>query len=233
MPPRDLRLVVLSGAGMSAESGIATFRDGDGLWERHRVEDVATPEAFARDPELVLRFYNARRSGVLAAQPNAGHRALADFEQEMQVTIVTQNIDDLHERAGSSDVLHLHGEITKARGVMDDEHLIDLEGADIELGDLCPRGSQLRPHVVWFGEAVPMLEPAAALVAQADFLLVVGTSLQVYPAASLMHWAPGHVPRWLVDPSPPADLPTSVQAIAEGAGSGIAKALQAILQHPA
>lgn len=180
-------IVVFTGAGVSAESGLKTFRASDGLWEEHRIEDVATPEAWRRDPDLVLRFYNERRHGVMQAQPNAAHIALARLERFATVKIITQNIDDLHERAGSTDVLHLHGEIMKARSTLDGE-LYDTHGNDIQRGDLCPRGAQLRPHVVWFGEAVPMMEPAIEATMQADIFLVVGTSLAVYPAASLLQF---------------------------------------------
>lgn len=190
-------IVVFSGAGISAESGLQTFRAADGLWEEHRVEDVATPEAWRRDPDLVLRFYNERRRGVLKAQPNAAHLALAELEQHADVNIITQNIDDLHERAGSTHVLHLHGEIMKARSTLDGE-LYDTHGNDIVRGDLCPRGAQLRPHVVWFGEAVPMMEPAIELTLQADIFLVVGTSLAVYPAASLLQFVRPDAAKYIV-----------------------------------
>jgi NAD-dependent deacetylase len=191
-------IVVFSGAGISAESGLKTFRATDGLWEEHRVEDVATPEAWQRDPATVLRFYNERRRGVVNAQPNAAHLALATLEQHARVHIITQNIDDLHERAGSSNVLHLHGEILLARSSVDETLLYATHGNDIHIGDLCERGSQLRPHVVWFGEAVPMMEPAAELVEQADILLVVGTSLAVYPAASLLQFVRPEAEKYIV-----------------------------------
>lgn len=190
-------VVVFTGAGISAESGIKTFRAADGLWEEHCVGDVATPEAWQRDPDLVLRFYNERRRGVVSAQPNAAHIALAKFEQFADVKIITQNIDDLHERAGSTHVLHLHGEIMKARSTLDDA-LYDTHGNDIARGDLCPRGAQLRPHVVWFGEAVPMMEPAIELTVQADIFLVVGTSLAVYPAASLLQFVRADAEKYIV-----------------------------------
>lgn len=205
-------LVVLSGAGISRESGIKTFRDGDGLWEDHDVMEVATPQAWARDPELVLRFYNARRRQLDDVVPNAAHVALAELESHFDVRIVTQNVDDLHERAGSTQVLHLHGELRKVRPEddpgMDDVCILtvgrDVPGPDVHLGDTDERGVQLRPHVVWFGEAVPMLEPAAKTVAQADALLVVGTSMQVYPAAGLVHFAPTGCPVTMVNPDPDA-----------------------------
>jgi NAD-dependent deacetylase len=190
-------IVVFTGAGISAESGLKTFRAADGLWEEHRIEDVATPEAWQRNPDLVLRFYNERRRGVLDAQPNAAHRALARLEQFADVQIITQNIDDLHERAGSTQVLHLHGEIMKARSTRD-EALYDTKGDDIQRGDLCPRGAQLRPHVVWFGETVPMMEPAVKLTERADIFLVVGTSLAVYPAASLLQFVRHDAEKYIV-----------------------------------
>jgi len=197
-------IVVFSGAGISAESGLKTFRASDGLWEEHRIEDVATPEAWQRDPATVLRFYNERRRGVLAAQPNAAHLALANLEQHADVHIITQNIDDLHERAGSSRVLHLHGEIMLARSSTDATLLYDTRGDDIELGALCENSSQLRPHVVWFGEAVPMFEAAAQLVMQADIFLVVGTSLAVYPAASLLQFVRPDAEKYIVTLDLPA-----------------------------
>ena len=173
------RLVVLSGAGMSAESGIATFRGAEGLWEGHRVEDVATPEAWAKDPHLVLEFYNQRRAGVMDALPNRGHEILAELESEFDVRIITQNVDDLHERAGSTKVMHLHGELMKARSEHFVDEVVDWPHRELKWGDQCPRGTQLRPHIVWFGEAVPMIEPAAALCQTADVFLVIGTSLNL------------------------------------------------------
>lgn len=175
---------------MSAPSGLATFRDANGLWANHRVEDVATPEAWRRNPALVLEFYNERRAQACAAQPNAGHRALAALERRYDVVIVTQNVDDLHERAGSTRVIHLHGELTKARSTVDETLVHDIGAKPIRLGDRCAAGSQLRPHIVWFGEEVPLLESAAEEFADAAKVLVVGTSLQVYPAAGLVVHAP-------------------------------------------
>jgi NAD-dependent deacetylase len=191
-------IVIFTGAGISAESGLKTFRAADGLWEEHRIEDVATPDAWRRDPELVLRFYNERRRGVIAAQPNKAHRALVELEASAHVRIITQNIDDLHERAGSNHVLHLHGEIMQARSSIDEHCLYDTRGNDIHIGDVCELGSQLRPHVVWFGEAVPMMEPAVELVEQADIFLVVGTSLAVYPAASLLQFVKRNAEKYIV-----------------------------------
>ncbi len=196
----SMRIVFFTGAGISAESGLATFRDSGGLWEQYRVEDVATPEAFARDPALVLRFYSMRRAQVLAAAPNAAHKAIAALEAVADVQVVTQNVDDLHERAGSTRVLHLHGEILKARSTADPAVVVPVQGPELNLGDRCPLGSQLRPHIVWFGEEVPLLEEAAARVALADVLVVVGTSLQVWPAAALALAAPAHARIHVVDP---------------------------------
>lgn len=195
-----MRILVFTGAGVSAESGLKTFRANDGLWEEHRVEDVATPEAFRRNPQLVLRFYNERRKQVLDAQPNAAHLAMAALEKHFHVDVVTQNIDDLHERGGSKRVLHLHGEIKKARSTADERLVVPVNGPSLDLGDLCPLGSQLRPHIVWFGEAVPMMEPAMELAMACDLLIVVGTSLNVYPAANLLHYAPKKSPVYLIDP---------------------------------
>ncbi|MBL7939226.1 MAG: NAD-dependent deacylase [Flavobacteriales bacterium] len=194
------RIVVFTGAGISAESGLRTFRDSDGLWEEYRLEDVATPEAWRRDPATVLHFYDLRRAQVIQALPNLAHRAIATLERRFHVDVITQNIDDLHERAGSSRVLHLHGEVLKARSTADPSLVTRINGPSLALGALCPLGSQLRPHIVWFGEEVPLLPEAAELVSRADRLLVVGTSLAVYPAAGLVHYARRGCPIVLVDP---------------------------------
>jgi NAD-dependent deacetylase len=196
-------LVVLSGAGISAESGLKTFRDSDGLWNGYDVYEVASPQGWHNNPQLVLDFYNARRKDVATALPNAAHIGLAELEQDFNVTVITQNIDDLHERAGSSNVLHLHGEIFKMRSIADEHNIFEIRG-DINLGDKAADGAQLRPHIVWFGEAVPMMEEAAALVQACDYFVVVGTSLQVYPAASLLYYAPGHLPKFIIDKKIPA-----------------------------
>ncbi|WP_275286020.1 SIR2 family NAD-dependent protein deacylase [Halomonas elongata] len=215
-------LVVLTGAGISAESGIQTFRAADGLWADHPIEEVATPEAWARDPGRVLRFYNARRDQVRRARPNAAHKALARLEAGgFRVSIVTQNIDDLHERAGSRRVVHLHGEILKARSSVDSRMRYPLPRGGIALGDVCDKGSQLRPDVVWFGEAVPRFDEAREVVADADLLLVVGTSLAVMPAASLIDEAPMAAPRVLVDPEAHELTATGVQGLALPAGEGV------------
>ncbi|MBS1750441.1 MAG: NAD-dependent deacylase [Bacteroidetes bacterium] len=192
------KLVVLTGAGISAESGLKTFRDSDGLWEGYNVEEVATPGAWRKDPKLVLDFYNMRRKDVRNAQPNVAHKGLAELEKDFDVHIITQNIDDLHERAGSSKVLHLHGEIFKMRSEKN-EHLVYDITDDIQIGDKGEDGAQLRPHIVWFEEAVPMIEPAVQIAATADIFVVIGTSLAVYPAAGLLHYAPKNIPKFIVD----------------------------------
>ena len=223
-------LVVLTGAGVSAESGIRTFRDTNGLWEDHRVEDVASPEGFARDPALVLDFYNQRRAQARTVQPNAAHLALAGFEEApgWRVSIITQNVDDLHERAGSTSVLHLHGMLCQMRSVADDATVYACLG-DIRVGDLAPDGHQLRPHIVWFGELVPAIEEATETVATADALLVVGTSLQVYPAAGLLHYAPAGCPVYVIDPHQPAAGRGGVRYLAEPASTGVPKALRELV----
>ena len=226
------KIVVLTGAGISAESGIRTFRDSDGLWENHRIEDVATPEAWRRNPALVLDFYNQRRAQLFEVQPNAGHLALVELEKNFDVHIVTQNVDDLHERAGSSQILHLHGQLRQSRSERY-EHLVYPCEGDIRLGDKCARGTQLRPHIVWFGEAVPMLEPAADLAAEADIFIIVGTSLQVYPAAGLMHYAPRHIPFYYVDPKPQVNFELgrmpNLTVVAEPASTGVVKVAKELL----
>lgn len=195
------KLVVLTGAGISAESGLKTFRDSDGLWEGYDIEEVATPEAWRKNPFLVQEFYNMRRKDVLHAEPNAAHRELARLQNFYDVVIITQNIDNLHERAGSENVMHLHGLITKSQSAIDPELTYDIEGWELKMGELCERGSQLRPHVVWFGEDVPMIGEAARECAGADIFLIVGTSLQVYPAAGLVTYVPRSARKILVDPN--------------------------------
>ncbi len=197
-----MHVVVLTGAGISADSGLKTFRDADGLWEGHRVEDVATPEAWERNPGLVLQFYNERRRSMHSVQPNAAHFALAELERKHKVSIITQNVDNLHERAGSTSVLHLHGELDLARSTLDETIILPLDGRDISLGDKCPRGGQLRPHIVWFGEGVPLISEAAEIVGTADQFLIIGTSLAVYPAAGLIYSVPAGTPVTLIDPAP-------------------------------
>jgi NAD-dependent deacetylase len=196
-------IVVLSGAGISAESGLKTFRESDGLWNGYDVYEVASPDGWYKNPQLVLDFYNARRKDVATAIPNAAHIGLAGLENDFDVTIITQNIDDLHERAGSTNVLHLHGEIFKMRSIADDEKYFEIRG-DIYVGDMATDGTQLRPHIVWFGEAVPMIEKAAAVLNHCDYFVVVGTSLQVYPAASLLYYVPEAIPKFIIDKKIPA-----------------------------
>lgn len=198
----ESKLVVFSGAGMSAESGVSTFRDRGGIWEKHSIEDVATPEAFKRNPDKVLNFYNERRKQLLETEPNDAHRAIANLEEKLTIEVITQNIDDLHERAGSSKVLHLHGELRKAESSISKNLVYDIDGWELSAGMLCEKGSQLRPHVVWFGEMVPNMPRAEETVAGADFLLVIGTSLNVYPAAGLVSWAPRDIPKLIIDPAP-------------------------------
>lgn len=197
-------VVVLTGAGISAESGLRTFRDSDGLWEGYNIEDVATPEGWEWNPALVQDFYNMRRKSVLEAKPNAAHYALAKLEEKYKVTIITQNIDDLHERAGSTDVVHLHGIITRSQSSKNPNLTYPINGWELKMGELCELGSQLRAHVVWFGEAVPMIEKAAEICSQADIFMLIGSSLAVYPAAGLINWVAYDVPKYVVDPKIPA-----------------------------
>ncbi|MBP6532341.1 MAG: NAD-dependent deacylase [Bacteroidia bacterium] len=215
------RIVVLSGAGISAESGLKTFRDSDGLWENYRIEDVATPQAWKKDRNLVLQFYNERRKQVKAAQPNAAHLALVQLEEKFDVHIVTQNIDDLHERAGSKKVLHLHGEILKSRSTMDPHLVYAIEKDELNEGEKCELGSQLRPHIVWFGEMVPALEDAAYIVSRADILIVVGTSLAVYPAAGLVNYVSPEAKKYVVNPDPIVGGLAGFKFINAKAGIGI------------
>lgn len=213
-------LVVLTGAGISAESGLKTFRDADGLWEGHDVMAVASPEGFAKNPELVLEFYNQRRRQLLEVKPNAAHIDLANLENEFKVSIITQNVDDLHERAGSSRVIHLHGELLKARNIVDEQSVMEWN-TDIHLGDICSKGYQLRPHIVWFGEAVPMIDKAVEICMTADILLIIGTSMQVYPAAGLLHYTPADTPVFFIDPKPTIQSQQHITVIAESATVGM------------
>ncbi len=194
---------MLTGAGISAESGIKTFRDAGGLWEEHDIMEVATPQAWKKNPALVTRFYNERRKQLFSVKPNAGHLALVTLEQKYDVQIITQNVDDLHERAGSTKVLHLHGELKKVRSTVDENLIYTLseENCEIKIGDTCEKGSQLRPHIVWFGEAVPNIVPATQITEKCDIMIVIGTSLNVYPAAGLLEYAPYQAPKFLIDPN--------------------------------
>jgi NAD-dependent deacetylase len=213
-------IVVLTGAGMSAESGIKTFRDKNGLWEGHDVMEVASPQGFRNNPKLVLDFYNQRRRQLREVLPNQAHRDLADLEHRYKVTIITQNVDDLHERAGSSHVVHLHGELCKVRSTGNPDD-IKTWTEDINLGDLCEAGYQLRPHIVWFGEEVPMIETAADICGTADILLIIGASMQVYPAASLMHYVKTDTPIYFIDPKPAINSDGRVNVIAKSATEGM------------
>lgn len=221
-------LVVLTGAGISAESGLKTFRDSGGLWEGHRIEDVATPEAWELNPERVLEFYNQRRISARMAVPNKGHLGLVDLERHFKVVVVTQNVDDLHEQAGSTHIIHLHGELFKARSTANPELVYPIDADLLQIGDTCELGSQLRPHIVWFGEAVPMIEIAADLVSKADIMAVIGTSMQVYPAAGLINYYRGRSPVYLLDPGPtPGNRFVHIQ---EKASEGIDKLISLLLQ---
>jgi len=197
------KIIVLSGAGISAESGIKTFRDSDGLWEGHDVMEVATPQGWKKNQELVLDFYNQRRKQALSSEPNAAHIALAELEKNFDVTIITQNVDNLHEKAGSIKVMHLHGELFKSRSTLDESLIYDMKGWELKQGDKCEKGSQLRPHIVWFGEEVPMMDVAIKETLKADIFIVIGTSLVVYPAASLVDYAPANAKIYVIDQNMP------------------------------
>ena len=223
-------LVVLTGAGISAESGISTFRDSGGLWEQYRIEDVATPEGWMRDPKLVTDFYNQRLKHFLEVEPNYGHIALVELEKYFNVYVVTQNVDNLHERAGSKNIVHLHGELTKVRSERFDHLIYELtpDRYEVKIGDKCEKGFQLRPHIVWFGEAVPMLEEAVRLAQKADIFVVVGTSLNVYPAASLVHYVQPEVPVYVVDPNSVAINDSRWHYIRLGASEGMKEFIKQI-----
>ena len=216
------KLVALTGAGISAESGIPTFRDSGGLWEGYRVEDVATPEGWRKNPVMVLEFYNQRRKKALEVKPNRGHEILAELEKDFDVTIVTQNVDNLHERAGSSRVIHLHGSLFESRSTSDESLIYPISGWELNWGDHCEKGSQLRPHIVWFGEMVPMMEVAGEIASRADIFLVVGTSMVVYPAAGLIDYVPIDVPKFIIDPKIPDVRPMpQIHFIAKKASTGM------------
>lgn len=225
------KIVILTGAGMSAESGISTFRDSDGLWENHDIMEVASPEGFAKNPELVLHFYNERRKQLFDVEPNLGHKMLVELEAKYDVVVITQNVDDLHERAGTKRIIHLHGELRKARSIGDESLIYKREG-DINIGDTCKKGHQLRPHIVWFGEAVPMLEIALQLVAIADYIIVIGTSMQVYPAAGLVYQAPKKAPVFFIDPDPQVNKQDfyDLTIIAEPATIGVKKVVDFLMK---
>lgn len=217
-------IVVLTGAGMSAESGLKTFRDADGLWEGHDVMEVASPQGFQRNPELVFEFYNQRRRQLLEVEPNAAHNALYQLEKDYKVSIITQNVDDLHERAGSTNVMHLHGELFKVRSTYDEFDIREWK-SDLNIGDLCNKGYQLRPHIVWFGEAVPMIPKAMQICELADIMIIIGTSMQVYPAASLIHYASSDTQVYYIDPNPAITSTNQITVVSEKATSGIQKVI--------
>ena len=220
-------IVVLTGAGMSAESGLKTFREADGLWEGHDVMQVASSYGFKTNPELVLDFYNQRRRQLLTVEPNRAHYALAQLEQDFRISIITQNIDDLHERAGSSNIIHLHGELLKVRSTFDDTDILEWK-TDLFLGDKCKNGYQLRPHVVWFGEDVPMMKNAIEISQTADILIIIGTSMKVYPAAGLIHYIPENTPIYFIDPNPNISGHNYLTVISEKATTGIQRAINLI-----
>ena len=231
------KLVVLTGAGMSAESGISVFRGGGGLWDKYPVEQVATPEGYAANPALVTKFYNERRKQLLEVEPNLGHKLLAEMENYFQVTVITQNVDNLHERAGSSEVIHLHGELTKVTSTWqpnNPNYIRELtpEEYEVKIGDLASDGSQLRPYIVWFGESVPMIETAIGFCENADIFLIIGTSLNVYPAAGLLNYVPVHVPVYLIDPN---DVPIAsgrkVHVIQKGASEGMKELMHLLIDE--
>lgn len=223
-------VVVLTGAGMSAESGLKTFRDANGLWEGHDIMEVATAEGFSKNPELVLEFYNQRRKQLLQVNPNSAHHALSALEKTHKVTIITQNVDDLHERAGSKNILHLHGELLKVRSTVHDSQIYNWKH-DLSLGDLCEKGYQLRPHIVWFGEPVPLISQAIEICKSADSLLIIGTSLQVYPAASLVQYVPPEKDIFYIDPKPIMALNKHVTIISEKATTGVQKVIDELTKY--
>ena len=220
-------IVVFSGAGISAESGLGTFRDSGGLWDKYKIEDVATPQAFKKNPELVLEFYNIRRRQLLSSSPNSAHYALNKLQDNFNLQIITQNIDDLHERSGTKNVLHLHGQLRQSKSTLD-EMVYQIEGSELILGDICPNGSQLRPNVVWFGESVPMMEKAIEIVKKADLFIIIGTSLNVYPAASLIHYTTSSCEKYIIDPN--AEHVEDIKVIRELASVSVPKLVDQILE---
>jgi len=226
------KIVVFTGAGISAESGLKTFRDSDGLWENYKIEDVATPEAWHKNMELVQQFYNERRTQVLAAQPNKAHIALVELQEYFDVEIITQNIDNLHERAGSKKVLHLHGEITKSRSTTDPSLVYNIDGAELKMRDKCAKGSQLRPHIVWFGEAVPNMEIAYMKAEEAEIFIVIGTSLNVYPAAGITEFVPSSAKKYLIDPNAKnITMPLGFTAISKTACDGLPTLVKKLMKE--
>jgi len=222
------KIVVLTGAGISAESGISTFRDANGLWEGHDIMDVASPIGWKKNPELVLDFYNKRRSQLLTVTPNQGHLSLVTLEEQHEVTIITQNVDDLHERAGSGKVIHLHGELLKVRSQFDENLVLDWR-KDLNLGDVCEYNSQLRPHIVWFGEMVPMMDTAITITEQADVLIIIGTSMQVYPAAGLLQYTPSNTPIYFIDPNPSISPSKHLKILSKNATVGVPEVVDELM----
>ncbi len=225
------KIVILTGAGISAESGIKTFRDADGLWEGHDVMEVASPGGWRKNKELVLEFYNQRRAQLATVEPNAAHKALAELDEKYEVVVITQNVDDLHERGGSKRILHLHGQLLKSRSTLDEDLVYDCN-KDINLGDKCEKGSQLRPHIVWFGEAVPMLTPAIQLASLADIFIIIGTSMAVYPAASLIEYVPEASQKYFIDPKPNTSSLgriTNLEVIKDNATTGVRKLVDQLM----
>jgi NAD-dependent deacetylase len=230
--PKRKKLVVFTGAGISAESGIKTFRDSGGLWEEHRIEDVATFDAWLKNQEMVLEFYNERRKQLITAQPNAAHLLVADLQKKFEVQVITQNVDNLHEKAGSKNVLHLHGELMKARSTVDPNLVYELKKPEIKVGDLCEKGSQLRPHIVWFGELVPSMDIANVMAEQSDLFVVIGTSLNVYPAAGVINFVSPYVPTWLLDPGDfNLDYIRALKHIKKTAVNGVADLKSELMKH--
>jgi NAD-dependent deacetylase len=230
--PKRKKLVVFTGAGISAESGIKTFRDSGGLWEEHRIEDVATFDAWLKNQEMVLEFYNERRKQLITAQPNAAHLLVADLQKKFEVQVITQNVDNLHEKAGSKKVLHLHGELMKARSTVDPNLVYELKKPEIKVGDLCEKGSQLRPHIVWFGELVPSMDIANVMAEQSDLFVVIGTSLNVYPAAGVINFVSPYVPTWLLDPGDfNLDYIRALKHIKKTAVNGVADLKSELMKH--
>jgi len=229
---RKKKLVILSGAGVSAESGIATFRDSNGLWEGHDVMSVASPEGWAKNKELVLDFYNQRRKQAASVLPNAAHVCIAELEQYFDVTVITQNVDNLHEKAGSTTIIHLHGELFKSQSTVDKKLVYEMKKLEIVIGDTCEKGSQLRPYIVWFGESVPLIKDAAAICEKADYLIVVGTSLVVYPAAGLLDYVPLTIPKFVIDPKKPdVTFYKNMTFIEEKATTGMVKVKELLLKE--
>lgn len=224
------KIAVITGAGISAESGIKTFRDMGGMWEEYDVMDVASIEGWYKNPKLILDFYNNRRTELANVLPNKAHIELAEFEKIFDVSIITQNVDNLHERAGSTNILHLHGELTKVRSTGNEDTIFDIEYKEIHIGDLCPEGYQLRPHIVWFGEPVPLIQRAIKIIENSDIVIIIGTSMQVYPAASLIHYAKQNTPIFYIDPHPTITNSKQITVISENASSGIVKLKELLLK---